>query len=271
MAVINPENIANILAECAELYVLPRYKALEEHHISTKTGPRDLVTQADIDVEAHLERVLPDLLPGSIVIGEEGVSRGDSSLDVLQDSSQKTWIVDPVDGTHNFVHGQREFGIMLACIIDGQTQAGWIYDVLGGKCAISEKGSGAYFGAQRLAVSQATQPENLSGHINPRYFPKKYRDELMAQGEQFKTCQSLHCSAHEYLRIAQGQGHFSIYSTLKPWDHLPGALIVEEAGGTIMTWDRAPYTPRHNDVGIIAANNQESWAHAHEAFIKRFT
>ena len=270
MTIVNPENIADILAECAQNYILPRYQALEDHEISTKTGPRDLVTQADIDVEAHLERVLPDLLPGSVVAGEEGISRGDVPIEILDDNAQKIWVVDPVDGTHNFVHHKREFGIMLALVINGQTEASWIYDVLGETCAITEKGSGAYFGDVRLNVSDEVDPANISGHINPRYFPEQFRDELMSAGESFAKCQRLHCAAHEYLRIAKGEAHFSVYSKLKPWDHLAGALMVEEAGGFIQTWDRKTYTAAIRDKGIIASNNQEIWDAVYDAFLRKF-
>ncbi len=270
MTVINPENIANILAECAERYILPRYKALEDHQISTKSGPRDLVTQADIDVEAHLERVLPDLLPGSVVIGEEGISRGDKLVDILDDDTQKIWIVDPVDGTSNFVHHKREFGIMLGCVINGVTEYSWIYDVLGGTCAVTERGSGAYFGEERLSVTLENDPKDLLGHINTRFFPKEYREELRGAGKAFKSCESLHCAAHEYLRIAQGKAHFSVYSRLKPWDHIPGALMVEEAGGLIKQWNGETYSPHVRDAGIIVANNEDCWANVRDSFVKKY-
>ncbi len=259
MAVINPEKIADILAECASLYVLPRYKQLKDHEISTKTGPRDLVTQADIDVEAHLERALPDLLPGSIVIGEEGISRGDSHIDVLQDTSQKIWIVDPVDGTHNFVRGKREFGIMLACIIDGVTQYGWIYDVLGETHYISEKGSGAYMGDRRLNIAPRSNIADMTAHINYRYFPKELQPKIKEAMGAFNDSTSLGCAAHEYTRIARGQSDLALYSRLKPWDHLPGSLIVEEAGGYVAKWDNKPYTPQDDYAGLIVTSSEDNW------------
>lgn len=262
MAVINPEPVADILAECAALYVLPRYNQLKDHEIAAKTGPRDLVTQADIDVEAHLERVLPDLLPGSIVIGEEGIARGDMSIDVLKDKSQKIWIVDPVDGTHNFVSGKREFGIMLACVIDGVTQYGWIYDVLGELHYISEKGSGAYMGRERLAIEPRSGIENMMAYINYRYFPKEIQPAIQKAASAFKDSYSLGCAAHEYTRIARGEADVALYSRLKPWDHLPGSLIVQEAGGYIAKWDGGEYTPQDDYAGLIVTSSEENWNQA---------
>lgn len=262
MSVVDPEKISEVLAECAHEYVLPRYNALRDNEISTKSGPRDLVTQADIDVEKHMERVLPDMLPGSIVIGEEGVSRGDVGLDILKDPSQKIWIVDPVDGTHNFVHGKREFGIMLACVIDGVTQYGWIFDVLGEVHYIAEKGAGAYMNADRLAIEARENVEDMTAHINYRYFPKAIQEDIRKAMSKFKDSFSLGCAAHEYTRIAKGESDVALYSRLKPWDHLPGALIVQEAGGYVAKWDEGEYTPQDDYAGLVISSNKDNWRKA---------
>ncbi len=270
MAVVNPEKISAILSECADLYVLPRYKALGQEDVFEKTSAHDLVTKADIDVEAHLKRVLPDMLPGSIVIGEEGVSNGEQSLDALRDSDQKMWIVDPVDGTYNFVHNNREFGIMLALIIGGETAGAWIYDVLGAVCAIAEKGSGVFLGGERQYVSNSLYDASaLSGHVNPKYFHEAQQEHVKTVQKEFKKCFSFGCSAHEYLNIIQGNTQFSVYSKLMPWDHLPGALMVQEAGGYVAKWDGQPYQVKDLDAGLISANSKDTWMLAHDAFVKK--
>jgi fructose-1,6-bisphosphatase/inositol monophosphatase family enzyme len=115
---VDHHKVSEIIVECAEKYILPRYKTLAQHEISAKTSPRDLVTQADLDVEEHLTRVLPDLLPGSVVIGEEAASKNPALLDQLDDKSLKIWIVDPVDGTHNVREstiGDKSGGIRRRC------------------------------------------------------------------------------------------------------------------------------------------------------------
>lgn len=271
MAVIDPEKINQILAECAELYVLPRFKRLQDHEISSKTSPRDLVTQADIDVEAHLERVLPDILPGSVVIGEEGVSRGDTGLDALSDVAQKVWVVDPIDGTHNFVHGKDDFGIMLACIINGETQMGWIYHVVEEGKAVAEKGSGAFYNGERLRINEAPriETEQMRGFINPRFFPKAYHEEIRETAQRFERCESIHSAAHEYLRIARGQADFAVYSRIKAWDHLAGALLVQEAGGHVAQWTGEAYKPNSFDCGLIASSSQKGWNAVYAAFLDK--
>ena len=268
MTVINPEKIAEIIIECAEKYILPRYKLLEDHEIQTKSGPNDLVTQADLDVEAHLTRILPDLLPGSVVIGEESASENPDMLNILQDDTQKLWIVDPVDGTGNFVRHEREFGVMLACIMNGETQLSWIYDVLGKEIAITERGSGAFIGSTRLQVDPEVDLGKLSGYINPKYFPKNIQDEIKEIMQSFDRCKSLNCAAHEYLHLAKGETHFSIYSRLKACDHLPGVFMAAEAGAYIAKWDGNPYTPKDHHTGLISASNQDVWDHVFNQFLK---
>lgn len=267
MAVVNPDKIGAILRECAELYIKPRYKMLADHEISSKTGPHDLVTQADIDVEYHLERVLPALLPGSVVLGEEGISRGDAVLETLKDETLKIWLVDPIDGTHNFVKHGREFGVMLGCIIHGRTEYGWIYDVLAGEMSMAERQSGAFCGDRRLSVARAAPLDDMSGHINPRYFPEIYRDVIKQKRALFKSCKSLYCAAHEYLRLAKGEAHFSVYSRIKPWDHVPGALILEEAGGIVRRWSGEPYKPSDFHEGIICSSDSTSWDATFNTFL----
>lgn len=267
---INNDTIVTLLQECANEYILPRYQLLKEEEINTKSGPQDLVTQADLDVEEHLEKVLPNLLPGSVVIGEESISQGIKSLECLQDISQKIWVVDPVDGTFNFVNGRREFGIMLALVVQGRVEIGYIYDVLGEVCAIAQKGQGAYFGEQKLKVSSRESTiSKMKGFINPKFFPADYQDDVREAMKDFKECYSLHCSAHEYLNIANGNADFVIYSKQKPWDHLAGTLLVEEAGGFVKKWDREDYTPQDPAIGLISAASKDHWEIVHKHFLSK--
>lgn len=266
--VINPTQVSDILRECTENYILPRFQALKAHEISTKSGPRDLVTQADLDVEAHLARVLPDLLPGSIVVGEEGVSQGFSSLDVLKQTEQPIWVVDPVDGTYNFVHGRPGFGIMLACVIGGKIEFSWIYEVVGQNMLAAERGSGAYQNGVRIHVDQDTDIPDMVGHMSLKFFAKPFRKPLEEAASKVSSIEPI-CCASEYMRIATGESHFSIYSRLKSWDHLAGVLIAGEAGAYIAKWDSSPFDPAEYDVGLMVAPNEEKWNALHDIFIKK--
>ncbi|MFK7840356.1 MAG: inositol monophosphatase [Bdellovibrionales bacterium] len=264
---IDVQAVSDHLIECADQYILPRYNALKDNEISTKTGPQDLVTQADIDVENALKDILPGLLPHSVVLGEEGVSNGEMSLDMLHDKSKPIWVIDPVDGTFNFVHGKREFAVMVGLIVNGVTQYAWIYDVLGEAVTIAEVGAGAFCNGERLKVDNVTHIESMSGHINPKYFPKDYSDHIKEQRSKFRECRSIGCAGHEYLRIAKAEAQFSVYSRMKPWDHIAGSLIIREAGGEVYTWDGKIYETHHFNTGIIATTDKdEGWRRVIDIF-----
>ena len=149
---IDPNKIAQLLRDCAKECILPRYNKLKSGDILKKTSAADIVTIADKEAENKLIKDITKLYPGSIVIGEESIYEGKASLDELKKTDKIVWVVDPIDGTNNFVAGKRNFGIMLACVINGKTQFGWIYDILGDEIAIAEKGKGAYFHGQKLQV-----------------------------------------------------------------------------------------------------------------------
>src|SRR5690606_22330409 len=131
-----------------------------------------------------------------------------------------------------------------------------------------EKGSGAYLGDKKMQTAPAAAKNELLGHINPGFFPKEYRASIKEARSEFRECVSLGCAAHEYLRIACGQAHFALYSRLKPWDHLPGTLIVQEAGGFVFMWDKGVYRPSNFDVGLIVANDEATWANVYDSFLK---
>jgi len=212
--------------------------------------------------------VLPPLLPGSVLVGEEGVSRGDHSIDRLGDKEAKTWIVDPVDGTYNFVHGKREFGVMVGLVINGVTEYGWIYDVLGDEMIAAEKGSGAYAGSQRLQVKTVGSQAEIKGFVNPRFFPNRYKKHVEEVASDFATCLDLRCAAHSYMRLAKGEAQFSLYCRFKPWDHIPGALITDEAGAHSTLWNGEPYKPGITDKGLITGADQDTRNLIYDRFIR---
>jgi fructose-1,6-bisphosphatase/inositol monophosphatase family enzyme len=78
----------------------------------------------------------------------------------------------------------------------------------------------------------------------------------------------LNCAAHEYLRVAKGLDQFVLYSRLKPWDHVPGVLMVQEAGGYAAMWTGKDYEATDNKPGLIAAADKETWDAVYDAFLR---
>lgn len=267
---VDIEKISEILREQTAIHIMPRFRQLASHEIMTKSSPTDLVTVADHDMERALIDILPGILPGSIVLGEEGVSAGDISLSALDDISRPVWVTDPVDGTHNFAHGKEEFCTMLALVIEGVTQAAWIYDPVGNHLFVAEKGAGAYNDGQRLSLAKGNKDiSSFEGFAGLKYFSKDMRPYIQEQTSQVKNMTSLFCAGHEYMRMAMGQADFSIYTRVMPWDHLAGQLIYQEAGGRHTQWSGEQYTPQTRFGGIMAAASPEYWDAIHSTFLKK--
>lgn len=243
---------------------MPRYQNLETHEVDTKTGPNDLVTIADREMELALCDILPDILPGSVVIGEEGVSEGKVSTELLKDHSSSYWVVDPVDGTYNFRHGKRHFGVMAALVQNGETLMGWLYDVLGQSMMICEAGSGAHIEDQKIYLETKHKAHgDLSGFA---YFSTRKHIEPWKQ--KVKSIDTLRCSAHEYLYLLRQEHDFGVYSRCRPWDHLVGTLAYQEAGGIVKTWDGVAYKPEMDKAALIVATHEDLWQDIHNSLTK---
>ena len=150
------------MREAAERLIVPRWKTLADGEVEEKTGPSDLVTVADQEAEAFLTPILENMVPGSIVVGEEAVSAGTVSTDALV-SGKDCWLVDPVDGTWNFVQGSERFGVMVAFLRAGEVAQSWILYPVDGRCLVEEKGAGTTFGGERLALNVAKTFEEETG------------------------------------------------------------------------------------------------------------
>ena len=265
---IDPQKVATILEDCARQYILPRFKNLQDGDIQTKSHANDFVTIADIETEEALCKILPAAFPGCVVIGEEGVSSGKVTTDVLADPSQMVFVVDPVDGTFNFKNGNPTFAVMMSLVVNGETRMGWIYDVMNDTHYITEKGKGTTKNGQKINVRAPRRIENgdVTGFMEARYFPKAVQDFLADKGiEKFR---SLHCAAHEYLNIASGNADFAIFSHMKPWDHLAGVLMVQEAGGVVSKFDGSPYGITDVKGGILVASHPDMMEQVQEKFIR---
>ncbi len=268
--IVDPHKIADILRAQAAIHILPRFRQLASHEIMSKTSPTDLVTVADQEMEKALIEILPTILPGSAVLGEEGVSSGDITLDALDDTTRPIWVTDPVDGTYNFAHGKEDFCTMLALVINGQTHMSWIYDPLTERMMIAERGAGAFIDDKKLSLPRSSKPlSEMNGFVGLRYFPKTMRPHMEQAQKRIRSMYTMGCAGHEYLRLAQGLSDFGIYTRVKPWDHLAGQLMVQEAGGYHTRWDGSSYTAQTRMGGILVVTDENNWQPLHDLFLSK--
>jgi fructose-1,6-bisphosphatase/inositol monophosphatase family enzyme len=249
MSLVAPEKVTNIVAEVAGSVILPRFRHLDSAEIEEK-NPGDLVTVADREAEQRLTELLPPLLPGSLVMGEEGVSANPDSAACL-DSDQPVWIIDPIDGTGNFVRGNQNFAVIVALVVKRRTLQGWIYDPLLGQMTYAVKGGGTWRAGQRREILRRSIA-GMSGCVARRDY-----DRLTSRG---LTARQIGSAAHEYLSLLDGSLDFSCYRRLNPWDHAAGVLMIQEAGGKAALLDGSPYRPvPQTGNSLLMAPDEESW------------
>lgn len=261
------EQVGELIREVAQTIVLPRWRHLAADEIQQK-GPGDLVTVADQLSEQALTDGLLALLPGSVVVGEEAVAADPSVLGRLGRSGA-IWVVDPVDGTNNFAAGKTPFAVMVALVVDGATVCAWILDVVADVMTVAQAGGGAFRSGVRLkARDDAPTAGELTGMVSGNHLPAELRAQLAGSvGRLGKVTAGHHCAGFEYPLLATDGQQFAVFWKLMPWDHLPGALIVREAGGVVRHLDGSDYTPVSSGQGLLVAPNPEIWGTVRSALL----
>ncbi|MFG2333071.1 inositol monophosphatase family protein [Streptomyces sp. NPDC048604] len=215
--------------------IMPRFRQLGADEIVTKNGPHDLVTVADRAAEARLTEALTALLPGSVVVGEEGVHADPAVYEALRGDAP-VWIVDPVDGTRQFVHGEPGFCTLVALAQGGRIYASWTYAPALGELAVAVRGRGATLNGQPLHAGSPVPGAVLRvATSHPDYTTPEQKQALLGlytDGVAARPCGS---AGLEYLAVARGELDGTAFNWEYAWDHAAGLLLVTEAGGTDLT------------------------------------
>ncbi|PCI43919.1 MAG: inositol monophosphatase [Alphaproteobacteria bacterium] len=253
------ERISEIVIRLAREKILPRFKNLAEGDISAKS-PGDLVTIADIETEQALSEELLAMFPAAVVAGEEVIA---AKPDLLQGviTAEQGFLIDPVDGTNNFVKGDQKFALMLTELRKGEAVAAWIYLPVSDEITMAEKGAGAFIDGKRIKLAaRKFDPEKMiaAAHINR--FPEKLKLMARENIKKFSRNRPAFCAGYDYIALTKGLKDFSIYYRTLPWDHLPGSLIFSEAGGYVRSLlDGETYTIHDKNKGLLSAVSKDQW------------
>lgn len=241
--------VVDVLQQVAKRSILPRWRHLRADDVSEKS-PGDLVTIVDRESEAALTQALGALLPGARVVGEEAVASSPHLLDGLDEGL--VWLVDPLDGTGNFVAGSPHFAVMVALVDHGETLAGWIYQPAHDCLYHAERGAGAFCN-DRPIRARGTGKEGRVGAFPTRHAAPEHQALIDAKKASTGTAlPGLLCAGVDYTRCIDGTQDFAMFWRSLPWDHAPGALILTEAGGWAGWHDGVPYRVTDQRAGLIA-------------------
>lgn len=234
-------DVEDAIRKAAAAEIMPRFRQLAAHEVDQKSGPHDLVTDADRNAERYLTQVLGALLPGSVVVGEEAVHADPETYEAIQGDAP-VWIVDPVDGTRQFVHGDSGFCTLVALARHGELLASWTYAPARDQLATAVRGGGAFLDGVPLRSGAPDPGRDLEvATSHPDYTTDAQKRALLglwADGVRTRPCGS---AGLEYLAIARGELDATAFSWEAAWDHAAGLLLVEEAGGAHLTLSGEPF------------------------------
>ena len=252
---------------------MPRFRRLADDAVRTKSGPLDLVTEADEAAERHITAALHRAYRGCLVVGEEAAERDPSLLGALA-GADLAFVVDPVDGTSNFAWGMPLFGCMAAAVRRGEVVASVIHDPVSSASAMALRGEGAWSeeadGRRHdFRVAAPVPVAQMTGMASWRFLPEPMRTTVAHNLPRVGASFVYRCAAHEYRLAAAGYCHYLLFAKLMPWDHAPGWLLHREAGGYSAMFDGAPYSVSVHNGGLICAPDAESWRELRDALLDR--
>ncbi|MBE1553604.1 inositol monophosphatase family protein [Sporosarcina limicola] len=195
--------------------------------IDSKADANDLVTNIDREVEQFfISRIKRDF-PEHRILGEEGFGDDIQALDGI------IWMLDPIDGTMNFIHQKRNFAISLGIYVDGVGMLGYIYDVMLDDLYHATKGEGAYFNDERLPKLEITPLTDAIIGINASWVaPNRYinNEKIIELIRRCRGTRSYGSAAMELAYVSSGRLDAYMSMRLSPWDIAGGIIIAQEVG-----------------------------------------
>lgn len=220
------------LARRAGLFAKGHFEAIDTLAIESK-GHQDLVSNADRDTETLVRQAIAARYPQDGIVGEEhGRMHGTSGFD---------WVIDPIDGTANFVRGIPQWCVAIACVHRGETVVGAIHEPASGELFSAARGGGAFVNGKPMRASAAASLAEgsvmvgVSGRTEPEIAVGLVRAIVDHRGMFFRNASGALGLAY----VAGGRLIGYVEEHMNCWDCLAGLLMVEEAGGTVAPFDPA--------------------------------
>lgn len=247
------DKVLDIIYETAEKIILPSFNKLKKDEIKTKSNEEDFVTKIDIASEEFLTKNLSKLLPKSLVVGEETAFYNKDFRKIF-DTDSLVWVVDPLDGTINFINARDDFGIIVSLVSKKEAIGGWIFKPITKQLIQTEKSAGTFNEKNEkiLINNDNYQLENLKGVVYA------ITDKMTAKVPNISWTG---CSAGCYTNFLNQKLDFLISgpTNLNSWDHLTGVLAIKEAGAFAKLHDETEYNLTKDMGHLICAKSQKMW------------
>jgi len=247
-------NVTNIIREAGEFFNIK----LGDSGI-IKKGRANYVTEVDYKVQEFITKKLKGILPDCNIITEES-DNNNYTFD------EPTWILDPVDGTTNFMHGYNHSAISLAFVNKGVLELAYVYNPFMNEMFTAIKGKGAFLNGDKMMVTDSTSLENCLVAFGTTPYDRKEAHRT------FEITEKVFMSSREVRRsgaasldlayVAAGRVDAFYELCLQPWDYAAGILLVSEAGGKVTGW-RGEELSLSRPGSVLASNG-----HVHERMLE---
>ncbi|MDR6124335.1 inositol monophosphatase family protein [Neobacillus drentensis] len=199
-------------------------------NIQTKTNRNDLVTNMDKEIEQFFIKKIREVYPSHHIMGEEGFGDEFTTLEGV------VWLIDPIDGTMNFIHQQRNFAISLGVYENGIGKVGLIYDVVHDELYHAKRGDGAFLNDKPIPPLKEAKVEDSIIALNATWVMENRRIDhhlMIPLVRAARGTRSYGTAALEMVFVATGRVDAYLSMRLSPWDVAAGAVIIEELGGIV--------------------------------------
>lgn len=197
-------------------------------NVTAKSNPNDLVTDIDKGTEQYFIEKIKGTFPKHRIMGEEGYG------DEITDLSGVVWIIDPIDGTMNFIHQQRNFAISIGIYVDGEGMIGLIYDVVHDELYHCIKGEGVFLNKKAIPKLEISKVNESIIALNATWVApnKRINHELLIPlVKDVRGTRSYGSAAMEMVYVATGRIDAYMTPRLAPWDIAAGIIMITELGG----------------------------------------
>ena len=233
-------------ARSAGAYLLDNFGKEQRVHVK---GDRNLVTDVDLNAQKLIIDIIDAHFPGHGIIAEEGASR--------LPQAEYLWIIDPLDGTHNYIRNVAVFGVSIGILRRGSYVGGVIYmPSEGGELYVAEQGNGAYKNDKRISVSASADLAACSVSFDSgiRHDPGTMLPVLGLLADRAFNVRMFGSSARALSYLAEGKIDIAVEFKDQPWDCAAGICLIEQAGGKVT--DLSGGVMAYTTIGYIATNGR---------------
>ena len=242
--------IAQLISDVGDKVVLPRFKHLASGDVGEKQ-PGDYVTVADLEAESRMTSALKQRYPKATVIGEESIAADPNLLGRIE-TDPHVWLIDPLDGTGNFVSGNPDFGMMLTELMSGSATRSWIWQPVHRHMYVARLHGGVWKDGVRVWRARP-QNSQLNGASSAAYMN-------LSPGPSLTVFPMKGACAVDYPDIIDGRSDFLIHNGRNAWDHFPGMLMLEELQGVVRFADGEAFSVAPvSRYRLVAAASESAW------------